>query len=441
VILINLPVAIWRYLQQLGEGLAAVVWIGMTALSKGVGGLTSPQGQRRVFAALRAFQPNLVLNRQLVKAYDNTGTVVVSRREDVHDVLDRHDLFEVVYAPRMEMITGGANFFLGMQDIPAYARDTSNMRIVVRRDDLPGVVGPCVRDAAEKIVAGAGGALDVPQTLTLPVAARLLDVYFGTPGPDAASMIDWTTTLFWYLFIDLAADPAFDAKATVAAEGLRNYVDAAIAARKASRDRRDDVLGRCLALQKSGTPGMDDLGIRNNLVGLLIGELPTTSCAAVRALDQLLDRPQALASAHAAARTDDQAALAGHIYEALRFYPVNPVIYRRAVADAWIAPGTLRARKVKAGAMVMASNLSAMFDVAAVPSPGDFRPDRPWEAYLLWGYGMHTCFGDHLNRTTLPALLKPLLARSNLRRAAGADGQIDNAATPFPVHLHVAFDA
>jgi cytochrome P450 len=441
VILLNLPVAVWRYLQQLGEGLVALVWLAATALSKGLAGLTSPEGQRRAFAALRAFQPNLVLNRQLVKAYDNTGTVIVSRREDVHDVLDRHDLFEVVYAPRMEMITGGANFFLGMQDIPAYARDTSNMRIVVRRDDLPGLVGPCVGRKASEIVDGAGGVLDVPQTLTLPVAAHLLDVYFGTPGPDAASMIDWTTTLFWYLFIDLAADAAFDAKATAAAAGLRDYVDAAIAARKASREKRDDVLGRCLVLQKSGTPGMDDLGIRNNLVGLLIGELPTTSCAAVRALDQLLNRPQALASAQAAARTSDDGSLAGHIYEALRFYPVNPVIYRRAISDAWIAPGTLRARKVKAGAMVMASNLSAMFDVHDVPSPGAFRPDRPWETYLLWGYGMHTCFGDHLNRTTLPALLKPLLARTNLRRAAGPAGQIDNAGTPFPVHLNVAFDA
>jgi cytochrome P450 len=442
VILANLPVAIWRYLQQLAEGLGALVWIAAMGLSKGFPAtLTSPEGQRRVFAALRAFQPNLVLNRQLVKAYDNTGTVIVARREDVYDVLDRQETFEVVYGPRMEMITGGANFFLGMQDIPAYTRDTSNMRIVVRRDDLPSVVEPCVREAGARIVAGAGGSIDVPQTLTLPVAAHLLDVYFGTPGPDAARMIDWTTTLFWYLFIDLGADPALDAKAEAAAAGLRNYLDGAIAARKSSGERRDDVLGRCLALQASGTPGMDDLGIRNNLIGLLIGELPTTSCAAVRALDQLLDRPQALASAQAAARTSDEAALAGHIYEGLRFYPVNPVIYRRAVRDAWIAPGTLRARRVKAGAMVMAANLSAMFDVGEVPSPGAFRPDRPWETYLIWGYGMHTCFGDHLNRTTLPAVLKPLLARSNLRRAAGAAGQIDSGGTPFPVHLHVEFDA
>jgi cytochrome P450 len=90
--------------------------------------------------------------------------------------------------------------------------------------------------------------------------------------------------------------------------------------------------------------------------------------------------------------------------------------------------------------MVMASNLSAMFDPLAVPSPNAFRTDRPWETYILWGTGMHACFGAHLNRANLPAILKPLLAKKNLRRAAGAAGKIDQAGTPFPVHLHLEFD-
>ena len=39
-------------------------------------------------------------------------------------------------------------------------------------------------------------------------------------------------------------------------------------------------------------------------------------------------------------------------------------------------------------------NLSAMFDRREIPEPGAFRTDRPWETYIHWGYGMHTCFGD-----------------------------------------------
>jgi cytochrome P450 len=403
--------------------------------------LTAPANLRRAFAAARLFAPNLVLKKKLIAAYENNGTAFVTRRADVLDVLSRDEDFGVVYGPRMDAITGGENFFLGMQDTPRYARDVSNMRLAVRREDVPAIVAPFMAATAEALVAAAPGRIDVPQQLTQPAAARLLDHYFGTPGPSEAEMIDWTTSLFWYLFLDLQADPAFDAEAGKKVAAFRAWMDAHIAARKAEGGTRDDVLGRCLSMQAGGLPGMADTDIRNNLIGLLIGELPTTSAAANLALDELLDRPDALAGAQAAAQAGDDALLAAHIFEALRFRPLNPLIYRRALRDAWVAEGRMRARRIKAGTMVMASNLSAMFDPLAISSPTRFRTDRPWETYILWGYGLHACFGAHLNRANLPAILKPLLARKNLRRAAGPAGRIDQAGTPFPVHLHVEFDA
>ena len=185
---------------------------------------------------------------------------------------------------------------------------------------------------------------------------------------------------------------------------------------------------------------MDDLGIRNYLIGLVIGAIPTISKACVQALDQLLDRPQALQSAQAAARGGDNALLAAHVFEAFRFNPVNPVIYRRAACDATIAAGSLRARKIPKGTMVLASNLSAMFDPLKIEAPESFRIDRPWGEYMLWGYGMHTCFGAYINRAVMPAILKPLLAKPGLRRAAGNSGRIDTGGTPFPQHFSVEWD-
>src|SRR4030095_5660607 len=132
----------------------------------------------------------------------------------------------------------------------------------------------------------------------------------------------------------------------------------------------------------------------------------------------LLDRPRALEAAQAAARAGDNALLAAHVFEAFRFNPVNPLIYRRAACDATIAAGSLRARKIPKGTMVLASNLSAMFDPLKIEAPESFRIDRPWGEYMLWGYGMHTCFGAHINRAVMPAILKPLLAKPGLRRAA-----------------------
>lgn len=451
--LLNVPVALWRRLLLIGQGfgaLALLIGSGIAALfgSGGTlgdrigGAIGSPASQRRVFAVLRLLLPNVNLpfHYRLITCYDNIGTAIVTRRADVLDVLSREADFGVVYGPRMEAITGGENFFLGMQDSPRYTRDVSNMRLVVRRDDVPRIVAPLVGTRASELVAAAPGTIDVPQGLATPVAAHLLDRYFGTPGPSEAVIADWTTTLFRYLFLDLKADPAFDAKAMADAAVFRNWMDGHIAARRAA-PAQDDVLGRCLAVDAATMPGMTDRDVRNSLIGLLIGELPTTSAAATLALDELLNRPDALAGAQAAARHGDDALLAAYVFEALRFRPLNPVIYRRAMRDTAIAAGRLRGRRIAAGTMVMASNLSAMFDPLDIPAPTRFRTDRPWEAYILWGYGLHTCFGAYINRATLPGLLKPLLAKSGLRRASGPAGRIDSAGTPFPVHLHVDFDA
>jgi cytochrome P450 len=400
---------------------------------------TDPVALRQVFSILRAFCPNTFFRLKLISAYENSGSALVTRASDVRDVLTRDADFEVVYGPRMEMVTGGENFFLGMQPSARYTQDVSNMRLAVRRDDVPVRVVPFVASLAADLVGKAPGRIDVPAELSLRIPAQLLGEYFGLPGPSEAKMIEWTTILFWYLFADLDAAPDLDARAHTAAAEMRTYLDTAIAARKAQPPERDDILGRCLSMQ-GVTPGMDDLGIRNNLIGLMIGAVPTQSKAAVQALDQLLDRPEILAGAQAAAQSDDDELLGRYVFEALRFNPLSPVIYRRAVHDTVIAANTLRARRIPKSTMVFASNLSAMFDPLLVPAPEAFRTNRPWEHYMPWGYGLHTCFGQYINRAVLPQLLKPLLRKSGLRRADGPAGTIDSGGTPFPQHLHLLFE-
>lgn len=403
--------------------------------------LTSSAGQRDAFAALRAFAPNLRVSRRLVTAYENTGTAIVTRRSDVTEVLEREADFAVVYEPKMRAITAGENFFLGMQDGADYQRDVSLMRLAARRDDVARIVLPLANAESAAILARASGRLDVPAQLTTRVPARIVMRYFGLPCDNEDWLIAAATRMFWYLFVDLKGEQAVTDAGLAAAAEARAWIDGCVAARKANPDpAREDVLARCLALQASGQPGMDDLAIRNNLIGLVIGLIPTLSKAAVHALNQLLDRPEALAAARAAARADDDATLAGIVFEALRFDPVNPVIYRRALRETEIARGTRRAVRVPAGTMVLAANLSAMFDPIAMEAPEAFRPGRPWGDYILWGYGMHTCFGAQINRAVVPAMLKPLLAKQGLRRGEGPEGRVDGAGTPFPAHLTVLFD-
>jgi cytochrome P450 len=447
-LLVNIVTTIAIRLRMVAEGLLAPFQIAAAILTASGDGLKAkagaafgvPRVQRLALRTLRAFAPNLVLSRKLVGAYPNTGTAIVTRFHDVIEVLDRNADFEVVYEPKMRLITGGENFFLGMQDSALYTRDTSNMHLAMRRDDVAAIVAPLARRLADELVAKHTKSIDLPADLTLRVPTAIVTDYLGVDDAPAGDLVAWATVMFWYLFIDLAGDQALAAKALDAAVACRSAIDRAVAARKASGAAKDDVLGRALVLQKASQPGMDDLGIRNNLIGLVIGAIPTISKAACQALDQLLERPAALASAQAAARAGDDALLAAHVFEAFRYNPINPLIYRRAAVDATISSGSLRARTIPKGTMVLAVNLSAMFDPLKVASPESFRTDRPWDDYIIWGYGMHACFGAHINRAVIPAILKPVLAKPGLRRAAGAAGRIDGGGTPFPQHFTVEWD-
>ena len=40
----------------------------------------------------------------------------------------------------------------------------------------------------------------------------------------------------------------------------------------------------------------------------------------------------------------------------------------------------------------------------------------------------------------VPAILKPLLARKNVRRAPGSAGEINTEGTPHPQHFHLEYD-
>ena len=155
-------------------------------------------------------------------------------------------------------------------------------------------------------------------------------------------------------------------------------------------------------------------------------------------MEQLLRRPQALASAQAAARADDDQALAAHIAEAMRFDPLAPWLPRTAIATRTIGAGR-HAREIPAGTKVLVSIASAMRDERYVPEPRRFDAGRTPDQYLHFGYGVHQCFGMWINQATLHLMLKPLLKRPNLRRAAGRAGRLRKHGA-FASALAVEFD-
>jgi cytochrome P450 len=257
-------------------------------------------------------------------------------------------------------------------------------------------------------------------------------------------LVTWSTAVFQYLFTDIDNDPAVAAAARDASAKTRAWLDSSIKNRKAQPSQPgtpqcDDVLGRCLALQNAGVPGMDDSTIRTNLLGLFVGAIPTTSKSCTQALDELLKRPADLAKAQDAAASNNDSLLADYVFEALRFNPNNPVVVRLAVQGYTLAEGTTRETLIPKGASVVAATQSAMFDDKFVDSPNEIRAGRPAYLYMHFGYGLHTCFGQYINRVQIPGILKPLLKRKNLRRAVGDAGQLTYNG-PFPSTMTVQFD-
>lgn len=378
------------------------------------------------FALLRSFKPISISN----------GTALVTRFSDVQEVLSRPNIFGVTYAEKMGVITAGSNFFLGMNDTEIYTRDVSNMRIVVPRTDLEQRIKPLVENYARSLVDSAGeGTFDVVKDLSELVPCHFSAEYMGVPGTTAEELAEWNTYMFQYLFFP--DNPAeVDEKAVDYAGKMRTYLDELIQTRKASEEQKDDVLGRCLALQASNTPGMSDEDIRNNLLGIIVGAIPTTSKCVALVLNYLLDRPKLLEMAQTAARNDDDEKLRKIMLECLRFDVFSPGITRITLEDYTLAKGTWRAKTITKGTPVVALTQSAMMDARQIDDPKSFRLDRPDYHYLHFGYGMHTCFGYYINMIQIPMILKAILKVDKLTRALGEESKMEFRG-PFPSHLRV----
>jgi cytochrome P450 len=387
------------------------------------------QHPQPLFALLRTFKPVLVIH----------GIAIVTRYDDVLAVLGDDEAFGVEpYGAKMRALAG--EFMLGLDDSLSYEREVSIMRLAAPRSDVPALVG-FLGQLTEQLVAGAAtrdGRLDVVE-LAKQASAQLFVRWFGTPGADVQSLIAWTMPMFDDIFFNVTDDPQIHASAERAAGQLRAYLEGAIAERKrgGGEEVGMDVIGRLLAMQADPATALSDAQIATNLIGMVVGFIPTVATAVPFALDALLQRSDALAGAQQAARDDDDEAVRAHMWEAMRLAPFAAGVLRRTRTDALVAANTHHATLIPAGTLTLAATESAMRDGDAVEDPDSFRVGRPARHYLHFGAGLHHCFGRFVNAMQIPLIVKPLLRRRELARAPGEDGQLLREG-PYPKSLIVA---
>lgn len=396
--------------------------------------LTSTEVLEAVLGKLRELDP-------IVKV---PGHAVVTRHADVVEVLENDRDFGVTETYRARMLRTTGLFVLGLEDTPQYQMEVAFIRRAVRPDDLPRMRSLFADEAAQVLArARAAGRLDAAAGYAHHLPLRLVQQFFGVPGPDPQTLARWLRTIFWDIFLNLGDDAAVVAAAARSSQEMRPYLQELVASRQAAlaagADVPDDFVTRLLRSRADVAPQIDDDGVRRCIGGVIVGALDTTSKAIVLALDQLLRRPAVLAQAQAAARAGDDSLVAAYAFEALRHNPHNPIIVRTCHRDTVVAAGTDRETQIERGTTVYAATLSAMFDPTVVAEPHEFRVPRPASNYLHFGRGQHTCFGERINQVTVPEALKQLLLLPNLRRAPGDEGEIAYDG-PFPQRYIVQFD-
>jgi cytochrome P450 len=364
---------------------------------------------------------------------------LVTRADDVREVLADYEHFTVpFYEQKMTEISGP--FILGLDGTPLYRRDHAALRAAIRSDDVPGLAEMTLAASRER-VAAATGRIDIVAELVDPAVDHVIAEYFGTPGPDTATQVRWSRDIFQQIFLNVGNSQAPHQRALVAAAEMRPHLDQQIADRRAAivagDAAPDDVLTRLLNARPADG-GLHDIAVRHNLIGLIAGWIPTVSKAFAGAIEELLDRPDELERAQQAARAGDRELVGAYVFEAMRFRPQTWALLRTCASDTMVATGTRRATLFRGGSTVLIATQSAMFDKQAFPSPEAFRVDRPFEDYLHFGHGLHTCFGREINRVHLPALATALLEGPRIERAPGDAGQMVYDG-PYPASMTVSF--
>ena len=388
-----------------------------------------------MFADLRAHEPVFV----------TPGPVVVSRYRDVIEVIDLHEIFSVKpYGVAMMRNNGGPNFILGMDDGPEFEQDLSILKLAVRRDDLERI-GKIVAARTRETLTKLSGSRRIDITAIARMVPTLFVAdYFGVPGPDPATLMNWVRAMFSDIFLNFTQDPVVAERGMKAGVEFRAYVDQLIANLKAGRAagaaETNDVIGRLITMQRAPEAAFSDSRLRDNLIGCVTGVLENTNTAIVNIMNYMFDHPDVMAGATAAAERNDNSLLRTYVLETLRFHSPAPLMVRLSLQEHTLAKGTEHARAIPAHTVVFAANGSAMMDETVVDNPTEFRLDRPSHHYLHFGWGIHQCLGKYISEVQVTEIIKGLLTMKGIRRAPGADGTLQYDG-PFPKSFVAEYDA
>lgn len=356
--------------------------------------------------------------RLLGKPIRFRNTILVARHDHAVEVLRRDLEFRIAPINEERICAVNGPFVLGMDRCVTLVQERSALYQALAAVDLDPIRKSVEQEAASRI-ARAGGEIDVVGDYARPIAAQTARALFGIAGSDDKTFMDVARAIFGHIFLNIGGDEAVERRALDAAKLMEAWFKNEIERRRASGELGTDMMGALMRGKQ-----LDDDGVRRTLGGMLVGSIDTTATCVAKIV-AMIAADRALA-ANVAADLDDPVRLAGWCREALRRWPHNPILLRKAAMDTRLADVDIRT-----GDQIVVWTQAAMLDTAAFPEPHRLRPDRPPAAYLHFGGGLHPCAGRAVNAFQIPALVGALV------RAGIVSAGAVQWAGPFPDHLTV----
>ncbi|MEE9451771.1 MAG: cytochrome P450 [Gammaproteobacteria bacterium] len=377
-----------------------------------------------LYEELRAFRPVLALPE----------LTMVTRFSDCASVLRQHDVFSV--APYQSK---QGDYWMAQDDTARHWREKSIMRSVLDLEQLSDI-RHYVAEKASSLLQKAQGSMEVVNGLCRAVPIVLVQERFGFDESDPKDLFEWS---YWNQY-DAFHNQPFDlvkvgdpeliiVNRKAANKRMVVYLVELIQRRTAELQAgkvNNDPVTRLLKLSMSGALEFDIPRVVQNVGGLLIGAVETTSHAVINALAWLLEHPELFSRAVSAAAKDDPSEFDGYVFEALRFDPAFPYFFRICERATQLSSGTDYACDITPGTTVMMVTHSAMFDATAFPDPKKFDPTRPETNAFHFGQGLHECLGRHIARKMIPEIVRQVLLLPGIHAA----GQIDKKGGSVPEH-------
>ena len=364
------------------------------------------------------------------------GWALVSRYDDVAEVFSRHDAFRVPFGAEITRLNGGGPngtpFILGMDDDAEHARQLRLVMQAFRHADIPTVKKIAYEAASRQLEERVrDGEIDAIQDLITAVPLAICEEYYGVAIAERQTFAYATIAVSSHLF---GVPPIKDDSpaANEAAAYIRAIVNDAVEREPDHLGSDETIVQRLVKTHRKGALPLAEVSAF--LIGMITGFVPTNTLAGGHILAVLCRNKDYMKRTRDAALTGDDALLGRHLFEALRFMPINPGRFRICEADTVIGGDSPRAACIRKGTTVLASTQSAMFDSLRIDAPRTFNADRDASDYMHFGYGLHWCAGVHIARAQITQTFKALLrhgeieSRGLLERRGG-----------FPDHFTLQF--